>query len=514
MGKYIMYLRKSRSDADYAGGNETDVLKRHESQLFKLAEQMKIPAKDIDVYREIVSADTIKQRPEMQRLLARIEQGDIDGVLVVEVQRLARGDTLDQGIVARTFKLTNTLIITLNKVYDPNNAFDEDFFEFGLFMSRRELKITKERLNRGRLQSVLEGKFVASHTPFGYDKEKLKGEKGYKLIPNQDADTVKLIFNLYTSDNLGTQEIAGKLNSLGLKPQAGDRFTPSVIRNILQNPVYNGILVWNRRKGVQTIENGEIKESHPWAEDYVTAKGLHEPLISDEQWQTAQKLKESRKRNCCPKQLKLKNQFASLIVCPECGRKMQLQINRGQYKYLICYTIGCKNVSCRYEYIEDRLIQELQTELRRCERYVSDYEEEHKKQISMTELELSEIAVQIAKAQKQLQKICISYENDIYDTEVYIERSTAVKGEIARLKARKAELEDSEHTDYIAECLARIPKLRNTLRLYPVSNAEEKNVLLKDVIQKMTFFKPKAGRHNPADAKKFTLNVTYKTISK
>ena len=174
MGKYIMYLRKSRSDADYTGGNETDVLKRHESQLFKLAEQMKIPAKDIDVYREIVSADTIKQRPEMQRLLARIEQGDIDGVLVVEVQRLARGDTLDQGIVARTFKLTNTLIITLNKVYDPNNAFDEDFFEFGLFMSRRELKITKERLNRGRLQSVLEGKFVASHTPFGYDKEKLK----------------------------------------------------------------------------------------------------------------------------------------------------------------------------------------------------------------------------------------------------------------------------------------------------------------------------------------------------
>lgn len=56
------------------------------------------------------------------------------GVLVVEVERLARGDTSDQGRVAKTFKFSDTLIITPSKTYDPNNEYDEEYFEFGLFM--------------------------------------------------------------------------------------------------------------------------------------------------------------------------------------------------------------------------------------------------------------------------------------------------------------------------------------------------------------------------------------------
>ena len=55
--------------------------------------------------REVRSGESIAARPEMQRLLNDVEDGRWAGVLVMEVERLARGNTTDQGIVADTFKV-------------------------------------------------------------------------------------------------------------------------------------------------------------------------------------------------------------------------------------------------------------------------------------------------------------------------------------------------------------------------------------------------------------------------
>ena len=96
----------------------------------------------------------------VKELLSDVQEGRWKGVLVVEVERLARGDTIDQGTVAKSFKYSNTKIITPIKIYDPNNEFDEEYFEFGLFMSRREYKTINRRLQMGRISSVKEGKFV------------------------------------------------------------------------------------------------------------------------------------------------------------------------------------------------------------------------------------------------------------------------------------------------------------------------------------------------------------------
>lgn len=62
--------------------------------------------------------------------------------------------------MSQTFKYSGTKIITPMKVYDPENEFDEEYFEFGLFMSRREYKTINRRLQRGRISSAKEGKFV------------------------------------------------------------------------------------------------------------------------------------------------------------------------------------------------------------------------------------------------------------------------------------------------------------------------------------------------------------------
>ena len=192
---FAIYLRKSRKDLEL---KEYDVLERHRRILLDFANSRNIKINKEDIYEEVVSGETIQDRPVVQELLKKIEAGYYKAVLVMEIERLARGNTIDQGIIAQTFQLTNTLIITPNKTYDTNNEYDNEFLEFGLFMSRREYKAISRRIQAGRIQSVKEGNFIGSVTPYGYDKEKLKGTKGYKLIPNQEeAENVKLIFKLF-----------------------------------------------------------------------------------------------------------------------------------------------------------------------------------------------------------------------------------------------------------------------------------------------------------------------------
>ena len=177
--QYCLYLRKSRADSEAEALGEGETLARHEKALLDLAKKLNLNITAI--YREIVSGETIAARPVMQQLLQEVEQGIWDGVLVMEVERLARGDTIDQGIVAQTFKFSDTKIITPIKTYNPNNEFDEEYFEFGLFMSRREYKTINRRLQRGRMASVKDGKYVANKAPYGYNRIRIENDKLLRL---------------------------------------------------------------------------------------------------------------------------------------------------------------------------------------------------------------------------------------------------------------------------------------------------------------------------------------------
>lgn len=88
MEYFCMYLRKSRKDLEAEQQGQGESLARHEKRLTELANKMNIKVSKI--YREIVSGDSIASRPVMQQLLNDIENNMWSGVLVVEVERLAR----------------------------------------------------------------------------------------------------------------------------------------------------------------------------------------------------------------------------------------------------------------------------------------------------------------------------------------------------------------------------------------------------------------------------------------
>ncbi len=221
-----MYLRKSRADVEAEMHGEGETLLRHEHILMELAQKMGLSV--TAVYREIVSGESIECRPEIKKLLAEVEQGIYAGVLVVDIDRLARGDTVDQGIIARTFKFANTKIITPKKIYDPSSEYDEEYFEFELFMARREYKLIARRIQRGRLASVNDGKYIGSTAPYGYDRYKLKG-KGWSLKQNDESDIVKQIYQMYLS-GIGMATIANNLNDMHIPTRTGNPWRKYTVR--------------------------------------------------------------------------------------------------------------------------------------------------------------------------------------------------------------------------------------------------------------------------------------------
>ena len=146
---YAMYLRKSRQDMELELLGQGETLARHRETLMNLARKNLHTIGEI--YAEVVSGETIRARPEMKRLLADVSAGRWEGVYCMEVERLSRGDPVDQGRVAEVFTVSQTRIITPAKTYFPENDYDVEYFEFSLFMSRREYKAINRRIQAGRM---------------------------------------------------------------------------------------------------------------------------------------------------------------------------------------------------------------------------------------------------------------------------------------------------------------------------------------------------------------------------
>src|SRR5579875_2919177 len=183
-----MYLRKSRADVEAEARGEGETLSKHRKALLDLAEKKKYTVRA--VFEEIVSGERIADRPEMQKLLHQVRDNQYDAVLCMDMDRLGRGNMIDQGLIQESFKSSQTLIITPRKVYNLDDEMDEEWSEFEAFMARRELKLITRRMQRGRRDSSRDGKHVAKKPPYGY----MRGED-LKLYPDPEtAPIVRQIF--------------------------------------------------------------------------------------------------------------------------------------------------------------------------------------------------------------------------------------------------------------------------------------------------------------------------------
>ena len=252
------------------------------------------------------------------------------GIIVVEVTRLSRGNQGDAQTIMDCLRYSNNnkglLVVTPTKTYDiVHSPDDEEYMEFELFMSRREYKMIRKRMERGKIQAVVEGNYMGSYRPYGYDI--LKTKTGRTLTPNpEEAPIVKNIFDWSVHEHLTPGKICKRLDALGVPTYSGDpEWSVATVKTILSNPTYTGKVRWNDRMQVKTMVDGKLVKRRPRSnhtDKYMLYDGKHEALIDEITFHAASNKFHSDKTKG---NLKLINPLAGILLCANCNKSMVYQ---------------------------------------------------------------------------------------------------------------------------------------------------------------------------------------------
>jgi len=485
----ITYLRKSRSDNP--GEPIEKILQRHETQLREYARQaFNIELSDAYILREVISGETIDARPEMQKLLKLIENPKQKAVLVIEPQRLSRGDLEDCGRLINTLRFTKTIVITPARTYNLEDKYDRKFFEMELTRGNDYLEYTKEILRRGVLASVKQGNYIACSAPYGYRKVSLKYEHKtvhtLEIIP-KEAAAVQIMYDLYLNQNFGFKKIADYLDEMNIKPRISANWSPAAIKDMIENPVYTGKIRWNHRKTVITIKNGEKKISRPKAslEQCILTQGLHKPIISEELYCAA--MKKKGRNVCVRKNSSLQNLFAGLLFC-QCGYSMSYKYNHQKNNLkpiMVCsHQTICHTRSVPYDELLKNVIQCI-------EKRIEDFEIEIKNITSESaehyQVIIDDLQCRLQELYKKDERQKDAFDDGIYSRQEYLERNRRVRQEIEKT-LRSIENAKNNMPEMI-DCEKKKVALKEVLQTFWDGDipAERKNILLKKCIRKIVY---------------------------
>lgn len=293
------------------------------------------------------SGKSIKGRPEFQRMMNDIisQKDNISYVLVFKLSRFGR----NAADVLKSMQLLTDYGVDLVSVDDAIDSSTQGG-RLTLTILSAVAEIERENITdqfmAGRLQKIRDGKWSGGSVPYGYrsvDRE--------LTIDPYEASIVRKIFDLYMEEDMGATSVAVTLNDEDyLRKENGGvdqrPFTYDFIVNVLDNPIYCGKLIFGRRTNKKGPDGKLLK---PDPKHAVIAQGVHETILTEEEWNAVQEKRERLSKNRYeldnPERISL---LSGLVRCPMCGSGMihtkNKRINRnhgGYYKTIHYY--ACNN---------------------------------------------------------------------------------------------------------------------------------------------------------------------------
>lgn len=499
------YLRKSQSDDPRLTVEE--VLTNHEKILDAWTEKhfgVKVP--ESNKFREVVSGEKLKERPEINKVLRLIESPKYKAIKVVDPQRLTRGDLEDIGRLMKLLKLTNTVIIVPDergygeRIYDLRDEYDWNAFEAELKRGNDYLNYYKKIQNRGRILSVSMGNYIGSIPPYGFNKTwVMDGKRKCPTLEEnkEEADVVRMIFDLYVNKDMGRPSICYHLDGLGIKPPKGQRWSPAALKDMLENVHYIGKVKWNWRKTISIVEEGEIIETRPKARvgEYLIYDGRHDGIISEELFNAARA--KQGKNHRAKATTKVRNPFAGLVYC-RCGRAMSLRYykkkdgtERSPARLLCDDQAHCQTGSCLF----DEMIDRVSAILEQC---ISDFETRinsddgdsaklHASLIKRLEAKRDELnKKEIAQWEKYTEEGMPKHIFESLNEKVLKEKEEVQQ---ALCKAYESMPDPVDYTEKLTTFREALAALHN-----PDMDAERKNALLKKCIDRIDYSREKPQR--------------------
>ena len=279
------------------------------------------------------SGKSVEGRPEFMQMLEDIkaEKEQISYVLVYKLSRFGR----NAADVLTSLQLMQDYGVNLVCVEDGIDS-SKDAGKLMISVLSAVAEIERENIQiqtmEGRRQKAREGKWNGGFAPYGY-----KLVNGYLIIEEDEMEIIRIIFDKYLNTSMGAIAITEYLNSNGYKKKLRqnntlDYFTENFVSKVLDNAVYCGRITYGKRTMEKVIgTRNEYRQVRK--DDYIDVKGIHEGIITEEEWAQVQ-IKRKSMAAYQPKTHSLEHEhiLSGLLKCPKCGGPMYGNVNRKKKK--------------------------------------------------------------------------------------------------------------------------------------------------------------------------------------
>ena len=284
---------------------------------------------------EGISGGSTKKRDNFNRMIRDAKAGMFDFIITKEISRFSRS-TLDSIRYTQELLDYNVGVFFQN---DNINTLDTDS-EFRLVImagvAQDEIRKLSERLKFGFRQAIKNGHVLGNDKLYGYDKKDC-----VLTVNEEEAEIIRIIFDLYGNQRLGTRTISKRLMELGYTSREGNAFNTLTIRHILENPKYKGWYCGNKSQSVdyRTKRNVLLDES-----EWVTYPDPSIPaIVSEELWNRANALykrrREEMKSHSSGLSFHNRYPYSTKIYCEEHGttfHRQGIQTKKGQQEVWQC----------------------------------------------------------------------------------------------------------------------------------------------------------------------------------
>lgn len=359
-----LYMRLSKDDDN---GEESSSITTQRKMLLSFAKENSF--KIFDEYIDDGWSGTNFDRPNFKRMIEDIEKKNVNLVITKDLSRLGR-DYITAGQYTEIyFPSKRVRYIAINDGYDSDSPYT-DIAPFKNVINEMYARDTSKKIRSSFTTKMKEGSFIGNFAPYGYIKD--PQNKNHLLIDNEVAPIVRKIFDMAIKGN-NPIDIARYLNKMHIPTPAVYRcekysylnidnyskrkeWTSANISKILHNVVYLGDMA--QRKTTKVSFKSNLTVQNP-KKDWIVVKNTHEPIICQEDFDTAKKRILSRS---CSKKGNFKNIFSGIAKCQDCGKNMSTVGSRkkGSLANLACG--GYKlygNKECSNHFIDYNVLHRL-----------------------------------------------------------------------------------------------------------------------------------------------------------
>jgi len=406
------------------------------------------------------------ERPALDRLRDAVAQAEVEAVLILEPDRLARKYAYQYLVVEEFERAGCQVVFTKHGFGDtPEERLLREVTS--VFAEYEHAQIT-ERCRRGRLYRARQGQLWMKEAPYGYTYlPRTEHCPGQLLINEAEAEVARNLFAWLINEQLSTCQITKRLNQAGIRTRHGlSYWAPQTIAQIVRNTVYKGVFHYNKNqyvapqqrqiqklpadKGPSTPFSSRVRRPR---EEWIA---IPAPALIDEQtWELAQAQLQINRERAGRNNKQHDYLLRSLLVCGHCqvrmtGRagsrlKPQIRYYCPRQSSLRAPLDPCPGRSLAGPLIEDLVWHSVKELLRDPQLLVEQYQLRQGQDYGTPQQQEQErLERRLTALKGEEQRLLDAFQAGLIELPVLKERSQRVAEEEARLRQRLAALKQQQ----------------------------------------------------------------------